>query len=155
MMASAGRDSQPSMHAYIGHAHTRSHSHAARRRCLEELKRIGFQVRARRDLPLVHTYVLHTHIHTHSQTHTHTHTHTQVGTGVMVGVPWQTVAHMAGDLRFFKELGADMIGCVDVCGCVCVCMCVTERQFSERSCACYRLLSLRPPPHPIINHTYT
>ena len=34
----------------------------------------------------------------------------QVGTGVMVGLPGQTLADLAGDLVFFKDIGADMIG---------------------------------------------
>ena len=34
----------------------------------------------------------------------------QLGTGVMVGLPGQTLADLAGDLAFFKEIDADMIG---------------------------------------------
>mmetsp|Transcript_13933 Transcript_13933/g.44676 ORF Transcript_13933/g.44676 Transcript_13933/m.44676 type:complete len:465 (+) Transcript_13933:1-1395(+) len=34
----------------------------------------------------------------------------QVGTGVMVGLPGQTKRDLAGDVRFFKELRADMVG---------------------------------------------
>lgn len=34
----------------------------------------------------------------------------QVGTGVMVGLPGQTLRDLAGDIRFFKELNANMIG---------------------------------------------
>jgi biotin synthase len=34
----------------------------------------------------------------------------QLGTGVMVGVPYQTLDDMAGDLLFFKQLQPDMIG---------------------------------------------
>ena len=41
----------------------------------------------------------------------HTHTH-QVGTGVMVGLPGQTLGDLAGDVAFFKEFGANMIGMV-------------------------------------------
>lgn len=33
-----------------------------------------------------------------------------VGTGVMIGLPGQTVAHLADDIMFFKEIDADMIG---------------------------------------------
>jgi len=50
--------------------HPPSHSFESRRQCLNELKRIGFQV----------------------------------GTGVMVGVPYQDVEDMAGDLLFFKVI---------------------------------------------------
>jgi hypothetical protein len=50
--------------------HPPSHSFEARQRCLDELRRIGFQV----------------------------------GTGVMVGVPYQDVQDMAGDLLFFKVI---------------------------------------------------
>ena len=34
----------------------------------------------------------------------------QVGTGVMVGLPGQTLRDLAGDILFFRSLGADMIG---------------------------------------------
>ena len=34
----------------------------------------------------------------------------QIGTGVMVGLPGQTLRDLAGDLHFFRGLGADMIG---------------------------------------------
>lgn len=34
----------------------------------------------------------------------------QVGTGVMVGLPSQTTAEMAADVRFFRDFGADMVG---------------------------------------------
>ena len=34
----------------------------------------------------------------------------QVGTGVMVGLPFQTISHLASDLLFFKKIDADMIG---------------------------------------------
>ena len=34
----------------------------------------------------------------------------QLGTGVMVGLPGQTLADLAADLAFFKEMDADMIG---------------------------------------------
>ena len=34
----------------------------------------------------------------------------QVGTGVMIGVPFQTVEHLAEDLLFFKDRDIDMIG---------------------------------------------
>lgn len=34
----------------------------------------------------------------------------QVGTGVMVGLPWQTLADLADDLIFFKEMDIDMFG---------------------------------------------
>lgn len=34
----------------------------------------------------------------------------EVGTGSLVGLPGQTVASLADDILFFKELGADMIG---------------------------------------------
>eukprot|EP00878_Enallax_costatus_P016144 GHUV01016933.1.p1 GENE.GHUV01016933.1~~GHUV01016933.1.p1 ORF type:complete len:376 (+),score=98.26 GHUV01016933.1:374-1501(+) len=33
-----------------------------------------------------------------------------VGTGVMVGLPGQTLRDLAGDIRFFKDLNANMIG---------------------------------------------
>jgi hypothetical protein len=36
----------------------------------------------------------------------------QVGTGVMVGLPGQTLRDLAGDIMFFRDLGADMIGMV-------------------------------------------
>lgn len=34
----------------------------------------------------------------------------QVGTGVMIGLPFQTMDHLADDLLFFKELDIDMCG---------------------------------------------
>lgn len=34
----------------------------------------------------------------------------QLGTGVMVGLPGQTLLDLARDLKFFKDMGADMIG---------------------------------------------
>ncbi len=34
----------------------------------------------------------------------------QVGTGVMIGLPFQTVEHLAEDLQFFKNLDVDMVG---------------------------------------------
>lgn len=34
----------------------------------------------------------------------------QAGTGVMIGLPFQTVEDLAGDLQFFKELDFDMFG---------------------------------------------
>lgn len=34
----------------------------------------------------------------------------QVGTGVMIGLPFQTVEHLAQDLRFFKQQDVDMVG---------------------------------------------
>jgi len=34
----------------------------------------------------------------------------QLGTGVMIGLPGQTVDHLAGDILFFREIDADMIG---------------------------------------------
>ncbi|EFN57384.1 hypothetical protein CHLNCDRAFT_142788 [Chlorella variabilis] len=33
-----------------------------------------------------------------------------IGTGVMVGLPGQTLRDLAGDIMFFRDLGADMIG---------------------------------------------
>jgi hypothetical protein len=33
-----------------------------------------------------------------------------IGTGVMVGLPGQTLRDLAGDVMFFRDLGADMIG---------------------------------------------
>lgn len=36
----------------------------------------------------------------------------QIGTGVMVGLPGQTLRDLAGDILFFRDLGADMIGMV-------------------------------------------
>ena len=33
-----------------------------------------------------------------------------IGTGVMVGLPGQTLKDLAGDILFFKEIGANMIG---------------------------------------------
>jgi len=34
----------------------------------------------------------------------------QVGTGVMIGLPFQTIEHLADDLLFFKEMNIDMVG---------------------------------------------
>jgi len=34
----------------------------------------------------------------------------QVGTGVMIGLPFQTVSDLAGDLTFFRDFDIDMIG---------------------------------------------
>eukprot|EP00775_Hariotina_reticulata_P012306 gene12306-12442_t len=34
----------------------------------------------------------------------------RIGTGVMVGLPGQTLRDLAGDIRFFKQLNANMIG---------------------------------------------
>lgn len=34
----------------------------------------------------------------------------QTGTGVMIGMPFQTLEHLADDLLFFKEIDIDMIG---------------------------------------------
>ena len=34
----------------------------------------------------------------------------QVGTGAMVGLPGQTLCDVAGDVAFFKQLGANMVG---------------------------------------------
>lgn len=34
----------------------------------------------------------------------------QVGTGVMIGLPGQTVEHLADDIIFFRDIDADMIG---------------------------------------------
>jgi biotin synthase len=34
----------------------------------------------------------------------------QVGTGVMIGLPFQTIEHLAGDLLFFQSLDIDMVG---------------------------------------------
>ena len=34
----------------------------------------------------------------------------QVGTGVMIGLPDQTIEHLADDILFFKEMDVDMIG---------------------------------------------
>lgn len=34
----------------------------------------------------------------------------QVGSGVMIGLPFQTIDHLAGDLLFFKQLDIDMNG---------------------------------------------
>eukprot|EP00955_Chlamydomonas_euryale_P039303 351348-Chlamydomonas_euryale.AAC.6 len=33
-----------------------------------------------------------------------------IGTGVMVGLPGQTLQDLSGDIRFFKDIGANMIG---------------------------------------------
>jgi len=34
----------------------------------------------------------------------------QVGTGVMIGLPFQTIGHLADDLLFFKSMNVDMVG---------------------------------------------
>ena len=34
----------------------------------------------------------------------------QVGTGVMIGLPFQTVEHLADDLMFFQSMNVDMVG---------------------------------------------
>ena len=34
----------------------------------------------------------------------------QVGTGVMIGLPFQTMEHLADDLLFFKKIDVDMVG---------------------------------------------
>ena len=34
----------------------------------------------------------------------------QVGTGVMIGLPFQTLDHLAGDLLFFQSMNIDMVG---------------------------------------------
>jgi biotin synthase len=34
----------------------------------------------------------------------------QAGTGVMIGLPFQTVEHLAGDLEFMQEMDIDMVG---------------------------------------------
>jgi biotin synthase len=34
----------------------------------------------------------------------------QVGTGVMIGLPFQTMEHLAGDLLFLKQIDVDMVG---------------------------------------------
>lgn len=34
----------------------------------------------------------------------------QVGTGIMIGLPGQTIEHLADDILFFKDIDADMIG---------------------------------------------
>lgn len=34
----------------------------------------------------------------------------QAGTGVMIGLPFQTIAHLASDLLFFKKMDIDMVG---------------------------------------------
>ena len=56
--------------------HPPDHSHAARLKCLETLKAIGYQV----------------------------------GTGVMIGLPFQTIDDLVGDLLFFQKMDVDMIG---------------------------------------------
>jgi biotin synthase len=56
--------------------HPSDHSHAARLKCLETLKSVGYQV----------------------------------GTGVMIGLPFQTIDDLVGDLLFFQKMDVDMIG---------------------------------------------
>jgi biotin synthase len=34
----------------------------------------------------------------------------QVGTGVMIGLPFQTLEHLAEDLQFFQKMDVDMVG---------------------------------------------
>ncbi len=34
----------------------------------------------------------------------------QTGTGILIGVPFQTISHLANDILFFKNSGMDMIG---------------------------------------------
>ncbi|MGL5682267.1 MAG: [FeFe] hydrogenase H-cluster radical SAM maturase HydE [Marinifilaceae bacterium] len=34
----------------------------------------------------------------------------QTGTGVMIGLPWQTMEHLANDLLFFRHMDIDMVG---------------------------------------------
>ena len=34
----------------------------------------------------------------------------QVGTGVMIGLPYQTIEHLAEDLQFFQDMDVDMVG---------------------------------------------
>ncbi len=34
----------------------------------------------------------------------------QVGTGVMIGLPFQTIDHLADDLEFFRDMDIDMVG---------------------------------------------
>jgi biotin synthase len=34
----------------------------------------------------------------------------QVGTGVMIGLPFQTIEHLAGDLQFMQAMDVDMVG---------------------------------------------
>jgi len=34
----------------------------------------------------------------------------QTGTGVMIGLPYQTIEHLAGDIIFMKEMDIDMVG---------------------------------------------
>jgi len=34
----------------------------------------------------------------------------QVGTGVMIGLPFQTIEHLVGDLLFFQSMNVDMVG---------------------------------------------
>jgi len=44
----------------------------------------------------------------------------QTGSGIMIGLPGQTLASLAGDILLFKELDLDMIGCgpyIPVSGC--------------------------------------
>ena len=50
--------------------------------------------------------------HSHSAIHPPSLPASQIGTGVMVGLPGQTLRDLAGDVMFFRDLGADMIGMV-------------------------------------------
>ncbi len=56
--------------------HPPDHSWDARRKCLDLLRKVGYQV----------------------------------GTGVMIGLPGQTLADLANDIVFFRELDVDMVG---------------------------------------------
>jgi biotin synthase len=42
--------------------------------------------------------------------HTLKHLNYQVGTGVMIGLPFQSIDDLAGDLEFFRSIDVDMIG---------------------------------------------
>lgn len=50
--------------------------------------------------------------HSHPAIHPPLPARLQIGTGVMVGLPGQTLRDLAGDVMFFRDLGADMIGMV-------------------------------------------
>ncbi len=56
--------------------HPDNHSYEERLKCLQNLKKLNYQV----------------------------------GTGVMIGLPFQTLEHLAEDLLFFQELDVDMVG---------------------------------------------
>ena len=66
--------SNPDLYARL---HPSNHSWENRRRCLQDLKEIGYQV----------------------------------GTGIMIALPGQTFTDLANDLKFFRDIEADMIGC--------------------------------------------